>query len=59
MYTHADVTIGFEPAEYVVNEVDGQVELIVVLRNGTLEREVTVLFETNPGTATETGMYFI
>lgn len=49
--------MGFNPDNYEVNEIDGQVVLIVDVLNGTLERSVTVLFETSPGTATNTGIH--
>ena len=49
------VTIGFMPVDYTVNEVDGYVTLTAVLIQGTLERDVTVLFQTSPGSATSTG----
>ena len=55
MCVSADVTVGFDPELYRVNEADGSATLTVRLLNGILEREVTVLFETSPGTATETG----
>ena len=47
--------IGFDPEEYAVRETDGQAVLMVRLISGTLERDVTVLFETSPGSATEAG----
>jgi hypothetical protein len=51
----AAVTIGFDPADYTVNEADGSVTLMVRLLNGVLEREVVVDFETTPGSATSSG----
>jgi hypothetical protein len=53
----AEITVGFNPDNYEVNEVDGQVELIVEVINGTLERNVSILFETSPGEATEAGEF--
>ncbi len=38
-----------------MREIDGQVVLNVEILNGVLERDVNVLFETIPGTATEAG----
>ena len=35
------VTVGFDPTTYSVNEVDGFVELSVLLLQGTLERDIT------------------
>ncbi len=49
------MTIGFSPGNYTVREIDGQVILNVEILEGTLERNVTVQFETRPGTATEDG----
>ena len=37
----------------MVNEADGQVTLRFEVLSGTLERTVTVMFETESGTATE------
>ena len=45
------MTIGFDPESYIVGEADGSATLTVRLISGTLERNVTVFFETNPGTA--------
>ena len=47
-----DVTIGFEPAAYTVNEDDGTVTLFVRVLDGELARPVTVGFNTEDGTAT-------
>ena len=44
--------MGFQPDEYEVNEDEGSVTLTVRLLSGVLERNVTVFFETSPGTAT-------
>ena len=52
----AVVTIGFQPENYTVNEVDGSVSVGVFLLSGTLEREVTVQFSTISGSATINGM---
>ena len=49
------MTIGFDPEDYVVRETDGQAVLMVRLISGTLDRDVTVFFETSPGSATEAG----
>ena len=49
------MTIGFDPDAYTVAENGGSVMLMVRLINGVLEREVTVEFETSPGTAASTG----
>ena len=51
----AGVTIGFNPVDYSVNEPDGQVTLSFEVLMGTLEREVTVRFMTQPDSATEAG----
>ena len=40
-----------------MGEDEGVVNLVVELLDGTLERTVTVLFETSPGGATESGMH--
>ena len=48
-----DITVGFDPTNYEVNEADGTAVLSVVLLNGTLERDVTVLFETAPDSSTQ------
>ena len=45
------MTIGFDPESYIVGEAGGSATLTVRLISGTLERNVTVFFETNPGTA--------
>lgn len=49
--------MGFNPDTYTVGEADGEVNLIVELLDGTLERVVSVLFETSPGQATESGTH--
>ena len=48
--------MGFNPDSYTVGEDEGVVNLVVELLDGTLERTVTVLFETSPGGATESGV---
>ncbi len=48
-------TIGFVPDVYNVNEDDGNVNFIIEVIQGTLERDVEVVFTTQPGTATEDG----
>ena len=50
----SDVTIGFDPAEYAVNETDGSVSLIVRVLAGQLARTVSVDFLTQDGTASST-----
>ena len=50
------MTVGFDPIMYSVNETDPEATLFVVLLNGTLERTVTVRFETSSGTATQEGV---
>ena len=50
-----EVVVGFDPTEYEVDEDDGSVTLTVRLISGVLERNVTVFFQTGPGTATSTG----
>ena len=55
MYT--EVTVGFDPDVYEVVEDAGSVTLTIRLIDGVLERDVTVFFETNPGTATSAGTY--
>lgn len=52
---HTVVQVGFDPVDYVVAEPAGEVVLTVRIFNGTLQREITVLFETDPGTATQIG----
>ena len=49
------VTVGFDPDVYEVVEDAGSVTLTIRLVDGVLERDVTVFFETNPGTATSAG----
>ena len=51
----AEVTIGFSPVTYTVNEADNQVRLFVEVLSGTLEGTVTVLFRTIPASASESG----
>ncbi len=53
----SEVTVGFNPETYIVNEADGSVTLNVEVLEGTLERSVTVLFDTSPGSASEAGTY--
>jgi hypothetical protein len=53
----AAVTIGFNPEDYTVNEVDGQAVLNVEVLSGILETTVTVMFQTMSGAATEEGMF--
>ena len=50
------MTIGFDPAEYFVNETDGSVSLTVRVLAGQLARTVSVEFftSTQNGTATST-----
>jgi hypothetical protein len=59
MFMLAGVTIGFNPENYSVNEVDGEVVLNVAVLSGTLERPVTVTLSTRPGEATEDGAFGI
>ncbi len=49
------VTVGFAPQNYTVSEEGGSVNLVVMLLQGTLERDISVPFLTSSGTATETG----
>ena len=49
-----DVTIGFLPDDYSVNEADGTVTLTVRVLAGQLARPVEVDFTTRDGTATST-----
>jgi hypothetical protein len=49
-----DVTIGFYPAEYFVNETDGSISFTVQVLAGQLTRTVSVEFFTQNGTATST-----
>ena len=49
-----DVTIGFLPDDYSVNEADGTVTLTVRVLAGQLARPVEVDFTTQDGTATST-----
>ena len=46
-----DITIGFDPASYTVNEDDGFAIFMVVLVRGTLAKEVVVKFYTESGSA--------
>ena len=55
LLSNAVIIVGFNPTVYSVNEADGEEVLFVEILNGTLERDVTVLFETLPGTATQAG----
>ena len=48
----ADVTIGFLPVDYTVNENEGSVTLSVQLLNGELARNIKVEFSTRDSTAT-------
>lgn len=45
------MTIGFNSIDYTVGEAEGEATLFVVLISGELERNVTVMFDTKPGTA--------
>ena len=53
---HIEVTFGFEPVHYSVNEDAGTVTLFVVLLDGSLEREVNLQFSTVEGTAVASGI---
>ena len=44
--------IGFQPVEYEVSEGDGFVVLNILLLSGTLDRDLVVLFQTDPESAT-------
>ena len=55
--TYTGVTVGFDPDVYEVAEDAGSVTLIIRIIDGVLERDVTVFFETSPGTATSAGTY--
>ena len=55
MMHFVEVTVGFNPEDYSVREIDGEVILIIELLDGVLERNVTVEFETRSVTATEEG----
>ena len=46
-----DVTIGFTPMAYQVNEADGRVELNVSMTTGISQRAVSLLFTLTNGTA--------
>lgn len=48
---YTDVTIGFDPDMYSVNEGDGSVTLFVSVLSGELDREVLIVFTTQDGTA--------
>ena len=54
IYVYTGLTVGFDPDVYEVVEDAGSVTLIIRLI-GVLERDVTVFYETNPGTATSAG----
>ena len=56
IYVYTGFTVGFDPDVYEVVEDAGSVTLIIRLI-GVLERDVTVFYETNPGTATSAGIY--
>ena len=49
-----DVTIGFQPVDYAVNENAGTVTISVQVLRGQLARSVEVDFNTEDGTATST-----
>ena len=55
IFSLTGAVVGFQPVDYEVNENEGSVTLTVLLLDGVLEREVTVFFETSPGTATSAG----
>ena len=44
--------IGFEETQYSVGENRGSVPVVVLLREGELSDDVTVVFSTDDGTAT-------
>ena len=48
-----EITLGFEKDAYIFNEVSGTGSMGVVL-SGQLERDVSILVSTIPGTATGT-----
>ena len=52
MCVYIAAVIGFERTEYTVNEEDGSVTLVVLLREGELESDVEINFATEDGTAT-------
>eukprot|EP00731_Ephydatia_muelleri_P017036 Em0010g134a len=45
------ITFGFEPSSYTVSESDRRVAVTLVIVGGTLQRDLTVTVQTNPGTA--------
>ncbi len=47
----SDVTIGFQPTNYSVNEIEGSVTLTAVVLAGELDRNITINFMTMSGTA--------
>ncbi len=53
--THIGPIIGFVPDVYSVQEDDGSVVFNVRIIRGFLERDVSVTFMTQSGTATEEG----
>ena len=55
-FFHIEARFGFGPAQYRVIESAGSVTLIVVLLEGTLEREVNLQFSTVEGTAMTSGI---
>ena len=44
--------IGFEEPTYTVTEGQPQREVCAIVREGTIDRDVTVTLQTQPGTAT-------
>ena len=51
------ITVGFNPATYIVAESAGSVNVTVNILNGTLARDVPLMTALNNGTAT--GIYRI
>ena len=52
MYVSDDVVIGFEREMYSVEENAGEVEVCATVTEGDVGRPVTVVLESQPGTAT-------
>ena len=55
-FIHIEVTFGFDPVQYRVNEDAGTVTLFVMLLDGSLEKEVNLQFSIVEGTAMASGI---
>ena len=50
------VNVSFDPAMYTINEADGMVTLIIV-KQGEIDRDITLSFSTIDGSAISVGKY--